>query len=83
MVQLNVPETVPRGEVISVEATSGFDSYDWFLDGDPAHAAVTDSGGGTITINTTSLSAGVHTVGVFVSDAGGTYSTQFSFTVES
>ncbi len=75
--------SVARGTVLNVETTAGFDSYTWYLDDDSSHSALSGGATSSVSIDTTSLSAGVHSLAVIVSNSSGTYSAQFAFTVES
>ena len=68
---------VLRGESLNISASSGYSSYEWYLDGSTTVSALS-SNGADATIDTTTLAFGVHTVSVVVDES---YSAQFTFLV--
>lgn len=70
---------VDRGTVLDVSASSGYSSYEWYVDGLPEdQSAAISADGETATVDTGELGPGPHTLAVVVD---GLYSAQLSFTV--
>lgn len=69
--------TVPEGTNLELTVDSDYSSYTWYVNGDQLPGAAD-----TITIDTSSLYLGTHSVAVVVSDGTNQYSAQFAFTVE-
>lgn len=70
-------DDVTQGTTVEVTASTGFAGYTWYLNGSSGHAALSASGS-SVTIDTSGLAFGTHTVSLVVDEG---YSAEFSFDV--